>query len=169
MVLSVRTALLTVLLAFAASGCSHLEDIYQSAPTVALKAPLVTPEDTSCTAPQSATPPPYDIVSLRDCTAQDSFVVFAFSGGGTRSASFGYGVLKAAHATQIADEHGKHAFTKDIDVVSGVSGGSFTAAAFASHREKLFPAPGAPDYYRDNFLAHNFFADLLSIYLAPWH
>jgi len=159
-----KTGLLCALL-LAASGCADLERIYRPADTVALTGPPAPPSDIRCTAPDPTAPPSYDIGYLKDCTAPDTFVVFAFSGGGIRSASFGYGALTGAHATAVGD----HPLSQDIDVVSGVSGGSFTAAAFATHREKLFPAPGATDYYRDNFLTHDFFADLISIYLAPWH
>ncbi len=157
------------LFAILLSGCAQLEGIYKPAQTVPLAADAVH-ADTSCTAAPEASPPPYDFEDLKDCTSQQSLVVFAFSGGGTRSASFGYGALKAAHAAMIPDAAGAHPFDRDIDIVSGVSGGSFTAAAYANQRDKLFPAaPGAPDYYRDNFLTHNFFSDLISIYLAPWH
>jgi NTE family protein len=154
---------------FALSGCAQLESMYRPVETVPLQGPAPAVGDTRCGMPTENTPP-YDLPYLKDCTAQDTLVVFAFSGGGIRSASFGYGVLSAAHATTVPDASGAgHPLDKDIDVVSGVSGGSFTAAAFATHRQDLFPAPGAPDHYRDKFLTHNFFADLLSIYLAPWH
>ncbi len=146
-------------------GCAHLESVYRPADTVALKSPPP-PPDSRCDAPADASTP-YDLGHLKDCTAPDTLVLFAFSGGGIRSAAFGYGALTAAHAAKVGDD--KHPFSQDIDVVSGVSGGSFTAAAFATHREALFPAAGAKDYYRDNFLTHDFFSDLLSIYFAPWH
>lgn len=153
------------------SGCANLERAYRPVETAALTAPLPEASDKRCDAPAdpAAPPPPYDLANLRDCTAPDSLVVFAFSGGGIRSAAFGYGALTAAHATTIPDEAGHHTFDKDIDIVSGVSGGSFTAAAFATHREKLFPAAGVRDYYSEKFLTHDFFSDLTSIYLTPWH
>lgn len=162
-----RFAILAALIAVAAGGCSHLESVYRPAETVALQGPPP-PPDIRCDAPASDTPL-YDLGHLKDCTAPDTFVVFAFSGGGIRSAAFGYGALRAAHSAAVKDEAGSHPLTNDIDVVSGVSGGSFTAAAFATHREKLFPAAGGKDFYRDNFLTHDFFSDLLAIYFAPWH
>ena len=153
-------------------GCAALEDLYLPVETTALKGPASAPADTSCDKPSdpSAPPPPYTLRSLKDCTSPDSLIMFAFSGGGIRSAAFGYGVLSATHGTKIPDASGaSHTLDKDIDIVSGVSGGSFTAAAFANHRDALFAERGAPDYYRDKFLTHNFFADLASIYFAPWH
>jgi NTE family protein len=161
-------AFLIATLMVGAGGCSHLEQIYRPVDTVALKGPPAA-ADTGCTAPVPAKPPAYDIGTIRDCTAPDTFILFAFSGGGIRSASFGYGALTAAHSIAVPGASGSHPLSKDIDVVSGVSGGSFTAAAFATHREALFPAPGTPDFYRANFLTHDFFAELASIYLAPWH
>jgi len=153
-------------------GCASLERIYQPVDTAALTGPAAAVADTRCDKPDdpSAPPPRYSLGALKDCTSSDSLIVFAFSGGGIRSAAFGYGVLEGAHATTIADTAGAaHTLDSDIDIVSGVSGGSFTAAAFATHRGALFPAAGAPDYYRDNFLTHNFFGDLAAIYLEPWH
>jgi NTE family protein len=164
-----RAAAIAVLLA--TSGCAQLESIYRPVETAALKGPSTALHDTRCDAPDDpkAPAPSYSLRDLKDCTSQDSLIVFAFSGGGIRSAAFGYGVLSAAHTTAVPDAAGGHTLDKDIDIVSGVSGGSFTAAAFANHRDALFPKPGAPDYYRDKFLTHDFFADLLSIYFAPWH
>ena len=163
-----KVVLMTALIV-GVTGCEHLEAIYRPVDTVALKGPPAPPGDVRCSAPVPVTPPSYEIGFLKDCTAGDTFIVFAFSGGGIRSAAFGYGALTAAHGTAVTDADGHHPLSKDIDVVSGVSGGSFTAAAFASHREDLFPAAGATDYYRDNFLSHDFFVDLISIYLEPWH
>lgn len=150
------------------TGCSTIEQLYKPVDTVALQSEPVR-QTTACDAATPETPPSYHLNSLRDCTAQDTMVMFAFSGGGIRSAAFGYGALQAAHALSVPDDTSAHHFDQDIDIVSGVSGGSFTAAAFASKREKLFPAAGAPDYYRDNFLTHNFFSDLLQLYLSPLH
>ena len=137
----------------------------------ARNAPLTTDAprgDTSCT--ERPATPRYDLDHIKDCTSAQDFVVFAFSGGGLRSASFGYGALTAAHAMQLPGDTGTpRTLDKEIDIISGVSGGSFTAAAYASKRNALFPAPGAPDYYRNNFLTHDFFDDLLAIYLEPWH
>lgn len=148
--------------------CAHIENAYRSGETVPLSGPQQVEGDTNCTAPQNTSPPRYDLGTLRDCTAEDTFVVFAFTGGGIRSAAFGYGALMAVHETMVPDTGGSHPLDKDIDVVSGVSGGSFTAAAFATHRSDLFPAHGAPDHYRDNFLTRDFFADRLAISLEPW-
>ncbi len=56
-----------------------------------------------------------------------SFVVLAFSGGGSRAAGFAYGVLREMQNTQMPDGRSMLDY---IDVISSVSGGSFTAMQF---------------------------------------
>jgi NTE family protein len=150
-------------------GCSALKTMYLPTQTMPLQQDTATGSDTRCEAPEPQTAPAYYLENLRNCTSPDSLVIFAFSGGGIRSASFGYGVLQAAHSIDMPDAKGAHPLDRDIDIVSGVSGGSFTAAAFATHHDTLFPQPGKPDYYRDNFLTHDFFYDLAMLYLSPLH
>uniref|UniRef100_A0A9E7ZVH0 Patatin-like phospholipase family protein n=1 Tax=Bosea sp. NBC_00436 TaxID=2969620 RepID=A0A9E7ZVH0_9HYPH len=70
-------------------------------------------------------------------------VIVALSGGGARSAAFGYGVLSAL-AEQPAPEGGGRTLADDIAVVAGVSGGGMLAAYVALH------GPSAiPDFKRD--------------------
>lgn len=60
-------------------------------------------------------------------------VVLTFSGGGTRAAAFAYGVLEELAATRINFDGQTRSLLDEIDVVSGVSGGSFAAAYFGLH------------------------------------
>lgn len=60
-------------------------------------------------------------------------VVVTFSGGGTRAAAFAYGVLEELAATHIQFDGRDRSLIDEVDVVSGVSGGSFTAAYFGLH------------------------------------
>ena len=57
----------------------------------------------------------------------DTAVALAFSGGGTRAAAFAYGVLRGLKDTPTKD--GKN-YLEQVVFVSGVSGGSVTAAYF---------------------------------------
>lgn len=60
------------------------------------------------------------------------FVVLTFSGGGTRAAALSYGVLRELSRTSIAGSGGApKSLLDEVDVISSVSGGSFTAAYFA--------------------------------------
>lgn len=73
-------------------------------------------------------------------------VGLAFSGGGTRAAAFGYGVLRALDET-IADEYPyERSLVDNIRIVSGVSGGAVLAAYFGMK--------GRDDYrdFRETFL-----------------
>lgn len=62
----------------------------------------------------------------------------AFSGGGTRAAAFSYGVLKAMRDTSVKIDGQPTRFLDEIDVITSVSGGSFTSAYYALHGEKIF-------------------------------
>jgi predicted acylesterase/phospholipase RssA len=59
------------------------------------------------------------------------------SGGGTRAAAFAYGVLQALRDTRI-DHNGLGSMLDEVDCLSGISGGSFTAAAYVLLREQFF-------------------------------
>lgn len=107
--------------------------------------------------------PAYRITTIPDETSPELFVALAFSGGGKRSSAFGYGVLSGLREIMIDYGGGARPMTAEIDVVTGVSGGSFTAAAFALRREELFSS------YVDGFLKYDLNAEIFGIYLLPWH
>ncbi|HEU4889324.1 MAG TPA: patatin-like phospholipase family protein, partial [Thermoanaerobaculia bacterium] len=71
----------------------------------------------------------------------DVFVMLTFSGGGTRAAALAYGVLQELDATTIA---GNRDMLDTVDVISSVSGGSFTAAHYA-----MYGRSGFEDFRRD--------------------
>lgn len=60
----------------------------------------------------------------------DLLIGLAFSGGGTRAAAYAYGVLKELDSAQLPRSTASVPLTERIDFVSGVSGGSVTAAYF---------------------------------------
>jgi len=66
------------------------------------------------------------------------FVVLAFSGGGTRAAALSYGVLEELKRTEIPGADGPRRLLDEVDVVSSVSGGSFTAAYWAMFGDRIF-------------------------------
>ena len=65
-------------------------------------------------------------------------VLLAFSGGGTRASAFAYGVLKELADTEVTTAQGSRALLGEVDVISSVSGGSFTAAYYGLHGEQIF-------------------------------
>ncbi len=66
------------------------------------------------------------------------FVVLAFSGGGTRSAAFSYGVLEKLRDTTILVDGQPRSLLDEVDVISSVSGGSYTAAYYGLYGKRIF-------------------------------
>jgi NTE family protein len=60
------------------------------------------------------------------------------SGGGTRAAAFGYGVLEGLKETMVMIEGKERCLLDEVDVISAVSGGSFTAGYYGLFGERLF-------------------------------
>jgi NTE family protein len=88
-------------------------------------------------------------------------VLVAFSGGGTRAATFSYGVLKALAATEITTENGPRSLLHEIDVISSVSGGSFTSAYYGLYGDRIF------EDFEDHFLRKNVEGALIGHVLNP--
>lgn len=68
----------------------------------------------------------------------DTLVMLTFSGGGTRAAAFSYGVLEALRDTEISIHGSKKRMLDEVDFISGVSGGSFTAAYYGLFGDRIF-------------------------------
>ena len=64
--------------------------------------------------------------------------MLAFSGGGTRAAALSYGVLEELRRTEIVVDGKRRRLVDEVDVITGVSGGSFTALAYALYGDRLF-------------------------------
>jgi NTE family protein len=70
---------------------------------------------------------------------KENLVILAFSGGGTRAAAFSYGVLEFLRRTEVVGPQGNTVRLLDgVDIITGVSGGSFTALAYGLYGDKLF-------------------------------
>ncbi len=89
--------------------------------------------------------------------ADDLLLMVSFSGGGTRAAALAYGVLEALNEVQLpsrpdapASPEGRdRRLVQEVDLVTGVSGGSLTAAYFAWQGQGIFKD------YKQNFLNRN--------------
>ncbi|CAM3737802.1 patatin-like phospholipase family protein [Polynucleobacter brandtiae] len=98
------------------------------------------------------------LVSMQD----KDLVILAFSGGGTRSAAFSYGVLEALRRTQLRNAQGEQVRLLDsVDIITSVSGGSFTALAYRLYGEKLF------EEYETRFLKRDIQGELIGRALNP--
>jgi len=61
-----------------------------------------------------------------------------FSGGGIRAAAFTYGVLETLRDTEVSIGGKKHRLLDEIDVISAVSGGSFTRGYLGLFGDRIF-------------------------------
>jgi len=84
----------------------------------------------------------------------DVTIILTFSGGGTRAAAFAYGVMKGLKETPISlnDQHQVDMLSL-VDVISSVSGGSFTAAYYGLFGDKLFTGFES-DFLKTNLQSH---------------
>jgi NTE family protein len=70
--------------------------------------------------------------------AGDIFLFLSFSGGGTRAAALSYGVLEELRDTVVSSRQKNTRLLDEVDIISSVSGGSFTAAYYGLYGEQLF-------------------------------
>lgn len=70
--------------------------------------------------------------------AEEVLVFLAFSGGGTRSAALAYGLLEQLAATRIGIGGKERRLLDEVDIISAVSGGSFTAAYYGLFGDRIF-------------------------------
>jgi len=92
---------------------------------------------------------PHLLIDDRANNDPSTFFVLSFSGGGTRAAALSYGVLEELNRYQFSFEGQQRRLIDEIDVITGVSGGSFTALSYALYGERLF------DEYETRFLKRN--------------
>jgi NTE family protein len=91
--------------------------------------------------------------------------VLSFSGGGTRAAALSYGVLEELNRYRFEAEEGQRQLLDEIDLITGVSGGSFTALSYALYGSRLF------DEYETRFLKRDVQGALLKrslLYPSNW-
>lgn len=135
------TALVT-LLATAASGCAPHYARYRPITTWNQDAGYKLPEPTAD-------------------NGDSLFVILAFSGGGTRAAALSYGVMETLRDTKLGGSYAGHSLLDEVDVISSVSGGSFTAAYYGLFRDALFTD------YEPAFLRRNIQGALIRHFLNP--
>ena len=95
--------------------------------------------------------------------AASALVLVALSGGGKRSAAFAFGVLRGMGAIPVRIEGKASTLLDEIDLLAGVSGGSFPAAYYGLYGEKSF------DTFPDDFLYRDIEAYIWGTFLLPWN
>ena len=124
-------------------GCAH----YQ------VNAPLTTVNSSSGYRFQNA---------VTQTNSDDLLLMLAFSGGGVRATALSYGVLEELAKTEVGQAGREHRLLDDVEVVSGASGGSLTAADYALRGDRIFSD------FEPRFLKKRVENGLLLRTLAPW-
>lgn len=91
----------------------------------------------------------------------DVGLYLAFSGGGTRAAALAYGVLEELRDTEVGGDESPRRLLDEVDSISSVSGGSFTAAYYALFGDRIF------EDFETRFLYRNVQGQLLGQMLRP--
>jgi len=99
----------------------------------------------------------------RKNNSDEILFLVAFSGGGTRASAFSYGVLEALRDTSYLVAGKKRRLLDEVDVISSVSGGSVTAAAYGLYGDRVF------DVFEPAFLKRNVERALLERVVNPLH
>ena len=95
--------------------------------------------------------------------SESLFVILTFSGGGTRAAALSYGVMEKLRNTKIQWEGKERRLLDEVDVISSVSGGSFTAAYYGLFRDELFD----PGKFQKVFLYRDIQGELVASLFNP--
>ena len=93
--------------------------------------------------------------------SDDMLVIVSMSGGGTRAAALGYGVLEELRRTEVTVNGAKRRLLDEVDVISAVSGGTFPATYYALRGEKTF------DEFEKKVLERKFESELVWRILTP--
>ena len=70
--------------------------------------------------------------------SENLVLYLTFSGGGTRAAALSYGVLEELRKTEVVIDGKKRRLLDEIDGISSVSGGSFTAGYYGLFGDRIF-------------------------------
>lgn len=109
----------------------------------------------------AAAAPGYDMGQVGvEGRRDDVTLALAFSGGGSRAAALAYGVLLELRETRVGAAR-EHRLLDEVDAISAVSGGSFTAAYYGLHDEATFRD------FEPGFLRRDLNADVLQRVLNP--
>jgi len=93
----------------------------------------------------------------------DIALILTFSGGGTRAAAMAYGVLQELRVTNYQIDGVSKRLLDEVDDISSVSGGSFTAAFYGLHGEEIF------ETFEDEFLRLDMDKPLTDSLIDPLH
>ena len=117
-----------------------------------------------CTTTARITNTPIDTLKPTRTNADptDNVLFFmSFSGGGTRAAALSYGVLEELRDTTFIFDGVERRLLDEVDSISAVSGGSFTAAYYGLYGDRIF------EDYEEKFLRYDVQKTLINSVLNP--
>jgi NTE family protein len=88
-------------------------------------------------------------------------IIMSFSGGGTRASALSYGVLLELRDTVVTINGKQRRLLDYVNVISSVSGGSFTAAYYGLHGDRIF------NDFEEKFLRADVGVELVQGLLSP--
>src|SRR6266446_2968223 len=142
--MAMRSSITFLAIALFASGCAHYP----------VNAPLAAVDGRTG----------YRFENTAFSTNSDALLLMlAFSGGGTRAAALDYGVLEELARTGVGPPSQQHRLLDEVDLISSVSGGSFTAAYYALWGDRIFSD------FEPQFLRKRVQNALRLRILAPWN
>src|SRR5690554_4383596 len=94
--------------------------------------------------------------------SDDITLVLAFSGGGSRAAALSYGVLQGLRDTTVTLDGEHKRLVDEIDLISSVSGGSFTAAYFGLYGDRIFAD------FEEDFLRRDYVSEWIYGVISPF-
>jgi NTE family protein len=101
--------------------------------------------------------------SSSPANSEELLLVLAFSGGGTRAASTAFGVLEGLANTPAGLPNRPHRLLDEVDAISSVSGGSFTAAYYGLWGDRIFSD------FDSKFLKKRVASAFIRSTLYPWN
>ena len=94
--------------------------------------------------------------------SDELLLYLTFSGGGTRAAAFSYGVLEELRKTEVTINGKTRRLLDEVDAISAVSGGSFTAGYYGLFGNRVF------EDFETRFLKKNILGALIRrVFLNP--
>ena len=106
----------------------------------------------------------YRAAQIKDPENSDHIILFlTFSGGGTRAAALSYGVLEELKKTEVVIDGKSRRLLDEVDAISGVSGGSFTAAYYGLFGDRIF------EDFENKFLKKNIQGALVLAVFNPFN
>ncbi|MEN8136181.1 MAG: patatin-like phospholipase family protein [Thermodesulfobacteriota bacterium] len=104
----------------------------------------------------------FENLAMNQGNSDETFIILALSGGGTRAAAFSYGAIKELSTIKLPG--GGASLLDEVDIISSVSGGSFASAYYGLHGKETFLANFPKDV-----LSRKIQNGIILRILAPWN